>query len=1033
MKRFLKIISSIFRSFYGFLALILTLCILVIVGAQGFIFWLNTDKGGQWLSAKINTQLEQAGYQLALENFSLSGVMGLKAGKLELLQSDTALILGEGLSFSVNPLPLGLNTLDINFKAKKIEVLALPQSENGGDEKSEPIENLPDLYFIKANIKIDIAQLSLSENIIDSGFETGLKIQQSIGLRAESVSSKGSIQLSNIKHNKAQYLPRNIAHTLAFRLEDQKITIENLSVENNNYQIQINGFYALANGAFDTKIKGQWLNAKQLTPELKNPIQLKAGFTGHVDDFTGEIHTKTTYKDIETTLESIVERKQNLITAKDIKGRGGPLVLNGAVHYNLESTFATGQIETALSDLQFFNNFIPDLNLSGSMKASAEIQEKGGKQAASFSADLQNMNYGDITAQKIIAKADMSDVRNVHSLKADVKLSKGRVADIDIETVDLNAATNQNGYDLTLSGNGYSINPFSLQAAALIKQPEPLNIDISKAELKTAQGAITAKGDITTERLNIQVAGNSLMLQQMAFVDLSFLPVELQALKVDITGSMEKPSINASYAFRPTIEEQYAASFEGKSTITSGTLTNEVIGKGKGVDSLSVNLNMPLFLSFQPFKAEIANDAALSGGASIQSDLQTIFPLFLDDGYIVTGQFTADSSISGTIKNPLLNGSAKLQDAAFVDTYNDIQLNDITGTILFKDRQIEITSLSAKDGDRKGAVDIRGKFDLQNISSPDIQASLKMTGMHLLKNKNYDAWLNADMRFDTNPNGYLISGTLSPEEVSIRIPDQLAATIPELNIVEAEGQKKPTDSLFAKTKLDIKFKADNKIFVSGRGLDAELQGNLDIKGNLKTPLVDGSLQTLRGRYEEFGRRFDLDKAVLRFQGAVPPSPYLDIETSTKVEGITAKVLITDTVEDPQIKLAAVPSLPEDEILSLILFGRDIQKISPFQAIQLANTLRKFSGKGGGGFDPLQQVKSATGLDDIRIDGAGTDGASVGAGKYISDKVYLEVEQGTADASSAASVEVEVTPNITVESKAAQNGESNVGVFWEWDY
>jgi autotransporter translocation and assembly factor TamB len=58
---------------------------------------------------------------------------------------------------------------------------------------------------------------------------------------------------------------------------------------------------------------------------------------------------------------------------------------------------------------------------------------------------------------------------------------------------------------------------------------------------------------------------------------------------------------------------------------------------------------------------------------------------------------------------------------------------------------------------------------------------------------------------------------------------------------------------------------------------------------------------------------------------------------------------------------------------------------------------------------------------------------VSAGKYISDTVYLEVEQGLGPDSGKASVQWEVTPNITVETEAGVNAEGGAGVSWKWDY
>lgn len=48
------------------------------------------------------------------------------------------------------------------------------------------------------------------------------------------------------------------------------------------------------------------------------------------------------------------------------------------------------------------------------------------------------------------------------------------------------------------------------------------------------------------------------------------------------------------------------------------------------------------------------------------------------------------------------------------------------------------------------------------------------------------------------------------------------------------------------------------------------------------------------------------------------------------------------------------------------------------------------------------------------------------GKYLSDRVYLEAEQGLDNQSSKASVSVEVTPKITFESEIGANSEGGIG-------
>lgn len=253
-----------------------------------------------------------------------------------------------------------------------------------------------------------------------------------------------------------------------------------------------------------------------------------------------------------------------------------------------------------------------------------------------------------------------------------------------------------------------------------------------------------------------------------------------------------------------------------------------------------------------------------------------------------------------------------------------------------------------------------------------------------------------------------------------------------LNIVKKDDKiidRKPLDVV----RLDLKMIADNQIFVRGWGLDAELGGTIEIDGRLNDPQLNGALQLQRGRYEEFGRSFELERADLRFQGSVPPSPYLDIVATTDADDIKASVNLSGEVGDPTITLSSVPSLPQDEIMSRVLFGRNLQKITPFQAVQLKNTLDRFSGNGGNSFDPLATLRDITGLSDIRVDTDSEGDTSIGVGKYLTDKVYLELETGAGEGADAARVQIEVTPSITVESELGQDAQAGAGVQWRWDY
>ena len=66
-------------------------------------------------------------------------------------------------------------------------------------------------------------------------------------------------------------------------------------------------------------------------------------------------------------------------------------------------------------------------------------------------------------------------------------------------------------------------------------------------------------------------------------------------------------------------------------------------------------------------------------------------------------------------------------------------------------------------------------------------------------------------------------------------------------------------------------------------------------------------------------------------------------------------------------------------------------------------------------------------------GDGAAGAQVEAGKYVSESIYLGVRQGATVGSNAAKIEIEVAPNVRLESELTATGTSSIGTTFKWDY
>jgi translocation and assembly module TamB len=228
--------------------------------------------------------------------------------------------------------------------------------------------------------------------------------------------------------------------------------------------------------------------------------------------------------------------------------------------------------------------------------------------------------------------------------------------------------------------------------------------------------------------------------------------------------------------------------------------------------------------------------------------------------------------------------------------------------------------------------------------------------------------------------------------------------------------------------------APEQVFVRGRGLDAELGGKLKISGTADQPVILGDLNLRRGDFNLLSRRLQFQSGKVSFSGGKEINPLLDFVATTKLTAADVTVTVGGTATKPSIALTSSPALPQDELLAQLLFGKASGALSPFEAVQLAQAAAEISGVGGGA-GTLDKFRSALGLDrlDIQSGEGANAGPSLSAGRYVTRNVFVGAKQGTDPKSSAATVEIELTPNLKLETDVGADANSKAGINWEWNY
>ncbi len=371
----------------------------------------------------------------------------------------------------------------------------------------------------------------------------------------------------------------------------------------------------------------------------------------------------------------------------------------------------------------------------------------------------------------------------------------------------------------------------------------------------------------------------------------------------------------------------------------------------------------------------------------------TLWRLTGAEGFDVSGPVAIGADVTGTIARPVIRGSVRTTGARIESPVTGMVLTQVKANGRFGGSRLVIDTLTANAG--SGTVTGRGAFEFGGETGIGMDLALQADKAVLLARDDIGATITGPLSIVSQGQGGLISGDVVLDRSAFRLGRATAAqAVPRLNVREintvADRSAPPAPAL--PWRLALKARAPNRLQVSGLGIESEWRANLEISGSVDSPRIVGRADLLRGGYEFAGRRFDLTRGQIRFQGESPPDPILDIVATGDTQGLNATIRVTGTGQKPEIAFSSVPALPQDELLARLLFGSSITNLSAPEALQLAAAVASLSG-GGGGLNPINALRNAIGLDRLRILPADTvtgQGTSVAAGKYITRRLYVEV-------------------------------------------
>lgn len=436
--------------------------------------------------------------------------------------------------------------------------------------------------------------------------------------------------------------------------------------------------------------------------------------------------------------------------------------------------------------------------------------------------------------------------------------------------------------------------------------------------------------------------------------------------------------------------------------------------------------------------------APLDGGIRYNGPADTLLSFAGQPDQRLSGPIGVAADFSGRVQSPQLTGIVRAGNLTYENQTYGTRLSNMAIAGRFSGDRFEIERLTATAGD--GTVSAQGYVSLAEANGYPMNVEVALDDARLARSDALSATATGNLRLaKAVGQTALLSGEITLPETRYEIIRQGSAQVPELTGVRFKpprGPKRitgdepvePQPGLFDQLRLDIALNAPERLYVSGMGLESEWRADMRLGGTSNAPRISGDVELVRGTLGFAGRSFELSDGRVDFTGGTSIDPVIRLTATEDIEEVTVNVNITGRAYDPQIAFSSVPGLPQDEILSRILFGSSIGNLSTIQAVQLAASLNSLRGSGGG-LNPLGKLRSATGVDRLRIlgpDDTSGRGTALAAGQYLTDDIYVEFITD-ARGFTATQLEVSLTPFLSILSQAGGSGATNVNIRYRKNY
>lgn len=468
-------------------------------------------------------------------------------------------------------------------------------------------------------------------------------------------------------------------------------------------------------------------------------------------------------------------------------------------------------------------------------------------------------------------------------------------------------------------------------------------------------------------------------------------------------------------------------------SIVAGVLDGELFG-GTSLTNytsgfFSGEFSMPCSFSLAPFRYRPV-PSQLSGRVKADLDFDIFNNLALLENQYIDGHLKAELAY----ENQIPSGHLTFSEGRYEHYDWGVVLHDCTAELAATRHGFEFKHAEATDG-KDGRIKLSGI-----LGGTALDLHLALDRANILQRPEIEAQVSGKLNVTREISRPNLTGSLVIDRADILLDNLVSSKPPVLTNFDAAAETNRVVTAKAKKRIpfgmDIRVVMPDQVYVNASLIDSVWGGELQVRDVPDGISVSGKVEPRRGYVSFIGKKFRFQEGEVVLNGSVPPSAvFNNLTAEYSRSDITAHLVLNGKVDNPQYHLESTPAMPEDEILSQVLFNRDATSISPYQAYQIAVAAQQLSGGiNGPGF--MYQMRQAVGIDTLEWREADAVGGSstVAAGKYITPGLYVEVSSSFgAEAETGMMAEYEITRHFSVETSTGPQMRPGIGLNWKNDY